>query len=172
MPGLPACPQMGAIDESSVDKLASVCEFARLIHARSGSSSRAPEDGPAAAQQQQVGGTAAKEAEEGVLDGPGASCPVCVTPLPPLPLPRPRSTDPPSGTAACRRLLAAPTPANLPAGPLPVWSSQLQSLDMAELAPSFLWLLRDFQFQLTEDGRQVWRVVAGRRCSNGVVVMV
>lgn len=32
-----APPQLGSIDESSIDKLSSVCEFAKLIRSKSGS---------------------------------------------------------------------------------------------------------------------------------------
>lgn len=31
---------------------------------------------------------------------------------------------------------------------------------MRDLSPTFMWLLRDFQFQLTEEGRQVGRGLA------------
>ncbi|PNW80255.1 hypothetical protein CHLRE_08g384200v5 [Chlamydomonas reinhardtii] len=70
--------QMGSIDESSVDKLASVCEFAKLIRGKADSSSASA-----------------------------------------------------SSSAADSAAL------------------------LRDLAPSFVWLLRDFQFQLTEDGRQL-----------------
>eukprot|EP00798_Chlamydomonas_sp_ICE-L_P005052 gene5052-34843_t len=63
--------QMGSIDESSIDKLSSVCEFAKLIRAKSS----------------EGGGTGARDA--------------------------------------------------------------------AELSPSFLWLLRDFHYQLKEDGHEI-----------------
>ncbi|KAG2424409.1 hypothetical protein HXX76_014618 [Chlamydomonas incerta] len=70
--------QMGSIDESSVDKLASVCEFAKLIRGKADSSSAS---------------SSAAAADSAAL--------------------------------------------------------------LRDLAPSFVWLLRDFQFQLTEDGRQL-----------------
>lgn len=40
------------------------------------------------------------------------------------------------------------------------------SASASDLSPSFLWLLRDFQFQLNEDGRQVRRQ-RGKRSRRG-----
>ena len=95
--------QMGGIDESAIDKLSSVCEFAKLIQSKSG--------------EETMGEVTA--ALMITNTSRGSDVRACLCPL--------------TGSAGQP---SAPTSAS-------------------ELSPSFLWLLRDFQFQLNEDGKQV-----------------
>ena len=150
-------PTRGHTSAAQVDKLASVCEFAKLIRGKAGESRG----------RTGVGAGALGRRALPALPGPGAHAHRVAR----VRAQRTARTGPvgPAGASAAWPLLhhapptAAPSPLLRAPPPRPPDSSSASASSSAadsaallrDLAPSFVWLLRDFQFQLTEDGRQV-----------------